>query len=55
MRGEFSRHIGPGPGEQEGACESLKGPIVLAIDVLFRFFHFSIFLVYLETNYVKFT
>jgi hypothetical protein len=28
-----------GPESQEGACESLKGPIALAIDVLFRFFH----------------
>jgi hypothetical protein len=40
MRGEFSRYIGPGPGEQEGSRESLKGHIALAIDVLFRFFHF---------------
>ena len=49
----FSRYIGPGPESQEGICESLKGPIVLAIDVLFRFFHFcrgyfQLFLVYLE-------
>jgi hypothetical protein len=38
--------------------ESLKAPIALAIDVLFRFFHFlggyfQLFLVYLEK--VKFT
>jgi hypothetical protein len=26
------------PETQEGACESLKGPIALAIDVIFRFF-----------------
>jgi len=25
---------------ENGACESLKGPIALAIDVVFRFFHF---------------
>ena len=38
MRGGFSRYIGPGPGEpRRGVCESLKGPISLAIDVLFRF------------------
>jgi hypothetical protein len=37
MRGEFRRYIGLGPGEQEGSRESLKGHIVLAIDVLFRF------------------
>jgi hypothetical protein len=52
MRGEFSRYIGPGPGEQEGPRESLKGHIALAIHVLFRFFHFcgyfQLFLVYLE-------
>jgi hypothetical protein len=40
MRGEFRWYIGPGPGEQEGSRESLKGHIALAIDVLFRFFHF---------------
>jgi hypothetical protein len=54
----FSWYIGPGPGEQEGARESLKAPIALAINVLFRFFHFlggyfQLFLVYLEK--VKFT
>jgi hypothetical protein len=27
-----------GPESQEGACESLKDPIALAIDVLFLFF-----------------
>ena len=52
MRGEFRRYIGLGPEEQEGSRESLKGRIVLAIDVLFRFFHilryFQLFLVYLE-------
>jgi len=36
----FSQYIGPGPGEQECALESLKAPVALAIDVLFRFFHF---------------
>ena len=35
MRGVFSRYVGPGPESHEGACESLKGPISLAIDVLF--------------------
>ena len=30
-----------GPESQEGACESLKGPVALAIDVLFRFFYIS--------------
>ena len=35
MRGGFSGYIGPGPEIQEGARESLKGHIVLAIDVLF--------------------
>ena len=44
MRGGFSRYIGPGPGEPEGAMnppesqeeahESLKGPIALAVDDL---------------------
>ena len=29
------RYIGRGPVSQEGACESLKGPVALAIDVLF--------------------
>ena len=29
------------PESQEGACESLKGPVALAIDVLFRFFYIS--------------
>ena len=40
-----------GPGSQEGACESLKGPIVLAIGGggIFNYFF------YLENNYVKFT
>jgi len=45
-----------GPENQEGACESLKDPIALAIDVLFLiFFHlvgrgvyFQLFLVYLK-------
>ena len=37
-----------GPESQEGACESLKGPIVLTIDVLFWFWYFQLFLVYLE-------
>jgi hypothetical protein len=37
----------------EGACESLKAPIYLAMDVLFFYFffiflHFQLFLVYLE-------
>ena len=33
---------------QKGACESLKGPITLAIDVLFFWGYFQLFLVYLE-------
>jgi hypothetical protein len=41
-----------GPGSQEGACESLKGPIALDIDVLFCFVFFPWggggLLVYLE-------
>jgi hypothetical protein len=41
IRGGFSRYIGPGPESQEEACESLKGPVALAIDVLFRFFYIS--------------
>jgi hypothetical protein len=35
MRGGLSGNIGPGPGSQEGARESLKSPIVLTINVLF--------------------
>jgi len=31
----FGRYIGRGPVSQEGACESLKGLVALAIDVLF--------------------
>ena len=54
MRGGFSRYIARGPGSQEGACEYLKGPIALAMDVLFCFGG-GVFLVYLENNYVKFT
>ena len=62
---EVRPHIGPGPGSQEGTCESLKGPIALAIDVLSIFHwgvgvgggmrYFQLFLVYLENKYVKFT
>jgi hypothetical protein len=41
------------PESQEGACESLKGPIALAVDVLFRFFlkkiYFFIFFISLAT------
>jgi hypothetical protein len=41
-----------GPGSQEGAREYMRGPIVLTINVLFRFFifwgYFQLFLVYLE-------
>jgi hypothetical protein len=49
----FNRFIGPGPGEPRRACESLKGSIALAIDVLFLFFiiillYLKLFLVYLE-------
>jgi hypothetical protein len=39
----FSRYIGSSvrdPESLEGACESLKDPIGLAIDILFLFFHF---------------
>ena len=41
------------PEGQEGACESMEGPITLAIDVLLSFFlllreYFLLFLVYLE-------
>jgi hypothetical protein len=48
-----------GPESQEGACESLKGPIALAIDVLFLFFYFlgvfsTIFSLFRKNNYVKF-
>jgi hypothetical protein len=49
MRGEFS--VGTsvrGPESQEGARESLKVPIVLAIDLLFLGRYFQLFLVYLE-------
>jgi hypothetical protein len=35
--GGFSRYIGPGPGEPSTTCESLKGSIALAIDILFWF------------------
>jgi hypothetical protein len=53
MRGWFSRYIGPW---QERAYKSLKGPIALAIDVLFRFLgSFQLFLVYSENNFEKFT
>ena len=48
-----------GQGSQEGACDSLKDPVALAIDVLFWFVFslgvFSTFLVYLENNYVQLT
>jgi hypothetical protein len=45
-----------GPERQEGAYKSLKGPIALAIDVLFRFLgSFQLFLVYSENNLEKFT
>jgi hypothetical protein len=48
--GGFSRYIGSGPEKaKKGACESLKGPISLAIDVLFWFFlYFQLFFVDLE-------
>ena len=47
-----------GPESQEGACESMKGPIALAIDVLFLFFsyifgYFQLFIVYLEKIIMK--
>jgi hypothetical protein len=53
MRGGSAGTSVRGPESQEGACESLKGPIVLTIDVLFGFFfylfwYFQLFLVYLE-------
>jgi len=35
MRGGSAGTSVQGPESQEGACESLKGPISLAIDVLF--------------------
>jgi hypothetical protein len=35
MLWRFSRYIDPVPESQEGACESLKYPIALTIDVLF--------------------
>ena len=38
---EVRPHIGPGPGSQEGTCESLKDPIALAIDVL-SIFHWGV-------------
>ena len=40
MRGGSDGISVPGPESYEGAgCKSLKGPIALAIDVLFLFFH----------------
>ena len=47
MRGGY---IGPGPESQEGACESLKGPVALAINVLFRFF-FKYFFFFIFNNF----
>ena len=54
-----------GPESQEGACESLKGPIAQAIDVFFGCFlslcvcvcvwGVQLLLVFLTNNYVKFT
>jgi hypothetical protein len=59
VRGGFSRYIGPGSESQEGSCESLNSPIALAIDVLFRFFHFiwyfQLFLVYLVYQWFYWT
>ena len=43
MRGRFSRYFGPGTGEPRRGRESLKGPIALAIDVLFLFIFFFFF------------
>jgi hypothetical protein len=40
MRGRFRRYFGPGTGEPRRGRESLKGPIALAIDVLFLFIYF---------------
>jgi hypothetical protein len=46
--GGVSRYIGPETGESRRAHESLNGPIVVANDVLFWFFHmfFYFFLVF---------
>ena len=40
MRGGFSRYIGQGPGEPRTDPWISEGPIAIAIDVLFWFFHF---------------
>jgi hypothetical protein len=40
MRGGSAATSVRGPESQEGACESLKGPKVLAIDALFWIFRF---------------
>jgi hypothetical protein len=40
MRGVLAGTSVKGPESQEGVCESLMGPIFLAVHVLFRFFHF---------------
>jgi len=51
MREGFSRYIVWGPESQERACESLKGPISLAIDVLFFvFLHFQYFQQFLQID-----
>ena len=43
MRGGFSWYIGLEPRGQEGAFKSLKGPIVLTINVYFDFSFFGVF------------
>jgi hypothetical protein len=48
-RGVQSVHRSGARRAKKGACESLKAPMFLAIDVLFRFFwYFQLFLAYLE-------
>jgi len=48
MRGGSAGTSVRGPESQNGACESLKGPIALAIDILFYLGGFQLYLVYLE-------
>ena len=44
IRGGSVSTLVRGPDSQEGTCESLKGPIALAIDVLFWFFHIFLYI-----------
>ena len=40
----YSRYISRGPGEPRRVCESLMDPIAYAIDVLFWYFHFLVYI-----------